>query len=141
MAIVPKSRVSTEEVSNRVDRLQMQYRGNPLVKRIDYHIGVDWSDDPAVFVEVVLADKEIPGPELQRLAQNIRDRGKNGTEGPTLPEAGDKAEPPIKGGRQIASATRKSGEIRAQSPFCGLRHTPHELRRRPLERPVDYRAA
>jgi hypothetical protein len=73
MAIVPKSWVSTEEVSNRVDRLQMQYRGNPLVKRIDYHIGVDWSDDPAVFIEVVLAGKEIPGPELQRLAQNIRE--------------------------------------------------------------------
>jgi len=115
MAIVPKSRVSTEEVSDRVDRLQMQYRGDPLVKRIDYHIGVDWSDDPAVFIEVVLAGKEIPRTGIAETGTKHPGGGKKGTEGQTLPEAGD----------EIASATSKSGEIRAQSPFCGLRHTPH----------------
>jgi hypothetical protein len=48
MAIVTKGWVSTEEISNRIDRLQVQYANNPLVKRIGYRIGVDWSDDPAI---------------------------------------------------------------------------------------------
>jgi len=71
MAIVSKEWVSTEEISGRIARLQMQYAGNPLVKRIDYHIGVDWSDDPAVFIDVVVG-KDVAGAELQHLAENIR---------------------------------------------------------------------
>jgi hypothetical protein len=72
MAIVPKGWVSTEEISNRIDRLQMQYTGNPLVKRIDYRIGVDWSDDPAVFIDVTVARNEMTAAKLQQLAENIR---------------------------------------------------------------------
>jgi hypothetical protein len=72
MPIIPEEWVSSREISNRIDRLQMQYAGNPLVKRIDYHIGFDWSDDPAVFIDVLLAGKEIAAAELQQLAENIR---------------------------------------------------------------------
>lgn len=72
MPTVPKEWVSPQEISNRIDRLQMQYAGNPLVTRIDYRIGFDWSDDPAVFIDVVLAGKEIAAAELQQLAENIR---------------------------------------------------------------------
>jgi hypothetical protein len=42
------------------------------VKGIDYRIGFDWSDDPAVFIDVILAGKEIAASELQQLAENIR---------------------------------------------------------------------
>lgn len=72
MPIVAKEWVNPQEISNRIDRLQMQYAGNPLVKRIDYRIGVDWSDDPAVFIDVMLAGKEIAAAEVQQLAENIR---------------------------------------------------------------------
>jgi hypothetical protein len=72
MAIVPIELVSEQEISNRVHRLQMRYTGNPLVKAIDYRIGVDWSDDPAVFIDVRLTGTEIAASELQRLAENIR---------------------------------------------------------------------
>jgi hypothetical protein len=72
MAIVPKEWISSEEISNRVNRLQLQYAGNPLIRRIDYHVGFDWSDDPAVFIDVMLAGKEIAAAELQQLAENIR---------------------------------------------------------------------
>ncbi|MGD0299299.1 MAG: hypothetical protein ABSE86_19515 [Bryobacteraceae bacterium] len=72
MAIVPAGLVSSEEISNRVHQLQMRYAGNPLVKGIDYRIGFDWSDDPAVFIDVMLTDKEIAASELQQLAENIR---------------------------------------------------------------------
>jgi len=72
MAIVPTGWVSDQEILNRVHRLQMQYAGNPLVKGIDYRIGVDWSDDPAVFIEVMLAGNDIAASELQRLAESIR---------------------------------------------------------------------
>ena len=72
MPIVPKEWVSDQEISTRFSRLQMQYAGNPLVKRIDYHVGFDWSDDPAVFVDVMIASKEIAPAELRQLAENIR---------------------------------------------------------------------
>jgi hypothetical protein len=72
MAIVPTELVSGQEISNRVHRLQVRYADNPLVKGIDYRIGFDWSDDPAVFIDVMLAEKEIAASELQRLAENIR---------------------------------------------------------------------
>jgi hypothetical protein len=72
MAIVPGGLVSSEEISNRVHQLQTRYAGNPLVKGIDYRIGFDWSDDPAVFIDVVLIGKEIAASELQQLAKNIR---------------------------------------------------------------------
>ena len=72
MPIVPEEWVGPREISNRIDRLQMRYAGNPLVKRIDYHIGFDWSDDPAVFIDVILAGEEIAGAELLQLAESIR---------------------------------------------------------------------
>jgi len=72
MPIVPKSWVSSEEISNRIQTLQMQYAGNPLVKNIGYRIGVDWSDDPAVFVDVTVARNEATAAELQQLAEEIR---------------------------------------------------------------------
>jgi hypothetical protein len=72
MAIVPAGLVSNEEISNRVHQLQMRYAGNPLVKGIEYRIGFDWSDDPAVFIDVMLTNKEIAASEVQQLAENIR---------------------------------------------------------------------
>lgn len=72
MAIVPIELVSGQEISTRIHRLQMRYAGNPLVKGIDYRSGFDWSDDPAVFIDVILAGKEIAASELQRLAEDIR---------------------------------------------------------------------
>jgi hypothetical protein len=63
---------TSQEITDRIDRLRTQYAGNPLVKRIDHHIGVDWSDDPAVFIDVVLPGKEVAAAELQRLAESIR---------------------------------------------------------------------
>lgn len=72
MPLVPKAWVFPHEISSRIDRLQMQYADNPLIKRIDYQIGQDWSDDPAVFIDVVLASKEIAAWELEQLAANIR---------------------------------------------------------------------
>jgi hypothetical protein len=72
MAIVPAGLVRSEEVSSRVHQLQMRYADNPLVKGIDYRIGFDWSDDPAVFIDVMLAGKDIASSELQQLAENIR---------------------------------------------------------------------
>jgi hypothetical protein len=72
MAIVPTEIVSGQEISNHVHRLQMRYAGNPLVKEFHYRIGFDWSDDPAVFIDVTLTGKEIAASELQRLAENMR---------------------------------------------------------------------
>jgi hypothetical protein len=72
MAIVPTELASGQEISNRLHRLQMRYAGNPLVKGIDYRMGFDWSDDPAVFIDVMLAGKEIAASDLQRLAENMR---------------------------------------------------------------------
>jgi hypothetical protein len=72
MPIVLSQGVTDQEIPTRIDRLRTRYAGNALVKRIDYHIGVDWSDDPAVFIDVMLAGKEISAAELQRLAENLR---------------------------------------------------------------------
>ena len=72
MPIFVSEWATSQEISNRIDRLRMQYAGNPLVKRIDHHIGVDWSDDPAVFIDVILPGNEIAAPELERLAEAIR---------------------------------------------------------------------
>ena len=72
MATIPNAWVSTEEISNRIGRLQVQYANNPLVKRIDYRIGVDWSDDPAVFIDITVAHSEITSMELQQLAESVR---------------------------------------------------------------------
>ena len=72
MAIIPIESVNSQEISNRVQSLQTRYEGNPLVKGIDYRVGFDWSDDPAVFINVRLIGNEIPPAELQRLAQEIR---------------------------------------------------------------------
>jgi hypothetical protein len=72
MPVVPNEWATSQEISNRIDHLRMQYADNPLVKRIDHRIGVDWSDDPAVFIDVVLAGKRIAVAELERLAEHIR---------------------------------------------------------------------
>lgn len=72
MAIVSNTRVDTEEIANRVGRLQMQYAGSPLVKRIVYRTGADWSDDPAVFIGVILGGGEIRTEEVQELAEKMR---------------------------------------------------------------------
>jgi hypothetical protein len=72
MPIVISEWATSQEISNRIDRLRIQYAGNPLVKRIDHHIGVDWSDDPAVFIDVILPGNEIAAAELERLAEDIR---------------------------------------------------------------------
>jgi len=72
MTTVPIGLVSGEEISNRVRLLQMRYVDHPIVKGIDYRIGFDWSDDPAVFIEVMLTGNEIAASELQRLAVDIR---------------------------------------------------------------------
>ena len=72
MPIILSEWATSQEISNRIDRLRMQYAGNPLVKRIDHHIGVDWSDDPAVFIDVILPGNEIAPAELERLAEDIR---------------------------------------------------------------------
>lgn len=72
MPVIFNESATSQEISDRIDRLRMQYAGNPLVMRIDYRIGADWSDDPAVFIDVILPGKEIAAAELQRLAKNIR---------------------------------------------------------------------
>ena len=72
MPVVLTEWTTSQDISNRIDRLRTQYQGNPLVKRIDHHIGVDWSDDPAVFINVTLPGKEIAAGEIERLAEDIR---------------------------------------------------------------------
>ena len=72
MHVVLSEWATSREISDRIDRLRSQYEGNPLVKRIDHHIGVDWSDDPAVFINVTLPGKEIAVADLERLAEDIR---------------------------------------------------------------------
>ena len=72
MPIVLNESTTSQEISSRIDRLRAQYANNPLVRRIDHRIGVDWSDDPAVFIDVTLPGKEIAEAELQRLAEEIR---------------------------------------------------------------------
>jgi hypothetical protein len=72
MPIVPSESATSQEISNRIDRLRTRYADNPLVMRIDHRIGVDWSDDPAVFIDVIVPGTEIADAELQRLAESIR---------------------------------------------------------------------
>jgi hypothetical protein len=72
MPVLFNESATGQEISNRIDRLRTHYEGNPLVKRIDHQIGVDWSDDPAVFVNVILEGREIPSAELERLAEDLR---------------------------------------------------------------------
>ena len=72
MPIVLSESATGQEISSRIDRLRTQYAGNPLVRRIDHRIGVDWSDDPAVFIDVTLPGEQVADAELQRLAENIR---------------------------------------------------------------------
>jgi len=71
MPVVP-SESTSQEISDRIDRLRMKYARDPLVKRIDHLIGADWSGDPAVFIYVMLPGAEIAPEELHRLAENIR---------------------------------------------------------------------
>lgn len=60
-----------QEISNRIDLLRAKYAGDPLVERIDHRVGVDWSDDPAVFIDVTLPASEIATAEWHRLAENM----------------------------------------------------------------------
>jgi hypothetical protein len=55
MAIVSRGWVSEDEVARRVGGLQMKYAGDPLINRLDHRLGLDWSGDPAIFIDVVLA--------------------------------------------------------------------------------------
>ena len=72
MASVPLALVNDQEISNRVHFLQMRYADNPLVKGISHRVGFDWSDDPAVFINVSLTGNQIATAELQKLAEAIR---------------------------------------------------------------------
>jgi len=72
MATIPTELINAQEIANRIYRLKARYEGDPLIKGIDYRIGFDWSDDPAVFIVVTLAGKEMPTSELQHLAENMR---------------------------------------------------------------------
>ena len=72
MAIVSNAWVSTEELANRIDRLRMQYAGNHLVKRIDYRIGTDHDDDPAIFIDVVLISDDPVIEDVVQLAEKMR---------------------------------------------------------------------
>lgn len=73
MAIVANTWIDTEEIARRVGRLQAAYAGHPLVKRIDYRIGMDWSEEPAVFIDVVLARDDAPTEEVVDLTEKIRE--------------------------------------------------------------------
>lgn len=72
MATLTANHVSDQEVSNRIQRLRTEYATNPLVRAIDYRIGLDWSDDPAVFIEVKVGGQGQATPELLDLAQELR---------------------------------------------------------------------
>ncbi len=72
MPVVLSESATSQEISNRIDLLRKRYADHPLVKRIDHHIGLDWSDDPAVFINVMLPGNEIAAVELERLAEDIR---------------------------------------------------------------------
>ncbi len=72
MAIVSNAWISTEEVANRIDRLRMQYAGNPLVRQINHRIGADYYDDPAVFIDVVLASDAVTAEQVVPLAQEMQ---------------------------------------------------------------------
>ena len=39
---------------------------------MNHRFGFDWSDDPAVFIDVMLPGKEIAAVDVQSLAENIR---------------------------------------------------------------------
>jgi hypothetical protein len=72
MSTAPTEWIVGPEISNRIDRLRARYANHPLVARFDHRIGVDWSADPAVFIAVILAEKEIGDAEVVRLAEDIR---------------------------------------------------------------------
>jgi hypothetical protein len=72
MPIVANTFVSPEEIAARVGRLQAKYAGHPMISEIVYRIGVDWSDDPAVFVDVKVPS-ETSTEELLPLADKLRE--------------------------------------------------------------------
>ena len=72
MVTLPANLVSDQDVSDRIQRLRAEYATNRLVRGINYRIGRDWTDDPAVFIEVKVADQGGATPELLGLAQEIR---------------------------------------------------------------------
>jgi hypothetical protein len=72
MAIVPAGWVSADEISKRIDTLQMRYAGNPLIERIEHHVASDWTGEPAVFVTVTLSQDRRDGATLKSLANDLR---------------------------------------------------------------------
>lgn len=71
MTTIPLELIDKNEIARRVGRLQQEYAGHPLVKRIDYNLGADWSDDPAVFIKVIVARKNVPIEEMKKLAERM----------------------------------------------------------------------
>lgn len=72
MAIASTAWVNSEEVAARIGRLKEQYAGNPLVKRIEHRIGTDYDDDPAIFIDVVLASDDATAEQVVPLSQEMR---------------------------------------------------------------------
>jgi len=72
MAVIPNAFISADEIASRVGRLQAHYAGNPIIREISYRIGRDWSEDPAVFLDVTVP----PGTtaeELLPVANQLRE--------------------------------------------------------------------
>jgi hypothetical protein len=72
MPIVANTFVSPDEIAARVGRLQIKYAGHPMIREITYKIGVDWTDDPAVFVNVKVPS-DTSTEELLPVANKLHD--------------------------------------------------------------------
>ncbi len=62
---------ASKEVSSRVDLLRQKYANHPLVKSISHKIAPDWTDDPAVFIEVLLASKDISTAQVLPVSEEM----------------------------------------------------------------------
>ena len=72
MPIVANTFVSPEEIAARVGRLQMKYAGHPMLEEIAYRIGVDWSEDPAIFLDVKVPSSTTAA-QLLPVAKELRE--------------------------------------------------------------------
>lgn len=72
MSSVLVGSATSKEVSERVQQLRRRYQGNPLVKRIEHRIEPDWSGDPSVYIDIVLAQPETTAQEVIELAKSLR---------------------------------------------------------------------
>ena len=74
--VVNKLWIDEREIEKRIERVRETYASDPLVRKIEYRIGEDWTDEPAIFIEVHLADPGIPLKEIgergARLSLDIR---------------------------------------------------------------------